>query len=58
LLGIVNKSASVDDDDVVVLTIRLMAGIDAIALELGKEYLRIHQIFGAAHRDDVDFILF
>ena len=35
-----------------------MAGIDAIAPKLREEYLRIHQIFGAAHRNDVDFILF
>ena len=50
--------ASIDDNDVVVLTVRLMAGIDAIAPKLREEYLRIHQIFGAAHRNDVDFILF
>ena len=35
-----------------------MAGINPIAFKLGKEYLRIHQIFGTTHRDDVDFILF
>ena len=35
-----------------------MAGIDAIAPKLCEEDLRIHQVFGAAHRNDVDFILF
>jgi hypothetical protein len=34
LLGIVYKSAGIDDDDVVVLAVGLMARIDAIAPKL------------------------
>ena len=56
LLGIVYESAGVDDDDVIVIGVGLMAGVDAVTSELGQQDFGIHQVFGATHGDDIDFV--
>jgi len=56
LLGIVDKSAGIDDDDVVILGVGLVAGVDAVASQLGQKDFGIHQVFGATHGDDIDFV--
>lgn len=58
LLGVVNKSAGVDNYHTGVIIRHLMTCINAVAAQLGEQHFAVHQVFGAAQCYDVNLNLF
>jgi len=59
LFGIVDKSAGIDDNNIMVLCIgRFMGGFDSVPFQLGQQHFGVHQVFGAAHGHNIDLVLF
>jgi hypothetical protein len=58
LLCIIDKATGINDHNIVIIRIGLMTGINAVSTKLGEEHFGIHQILGATHGDDIDFVFF
>ena len=56
LLGVADKAAGVDDHHAVVGAVAVEYDRVACGGELCRQVLRIDRVFGAAERDDVDFL--
>ena len=58
LLGILNKTTSIDDGYLALRTLRVVHAMIAVGFKLFHQQFAVHQILGTAHGDDIYRILF